>query len=87
MSSFLHCKIRNQCLAITGANGKSTVTSLTAHMLQCSGLRAVAAGNIGLPILDALQSDAEVFVLELSSFQLDTTHSVTKQSRLYFKCD
>jgi UDP-N-acetylmuramoylalanine--D-glutamate ligase len=63
-------------LAITGSNGKSTVTSLTAHMLQCSGLRAVAAGNIGLPILDALQSDAEVFVLELSSFQLDTTHSL-----------
>ena len=67
-------------LAITGANGKSTVTSLTAHMLQCSGLRAVAAGNIGLPILDALQSDAEVFVLELSSFQLDTTHSLKSKA-------
>lgn len=67
-------------LAITGANGKSTVTSLTAHMLQCSGLRAVAAGNIGLPILDALQSDAEVFVLELSSFQLDTTHSLQSKA-------
>lgn len=67
-------------LAITGANGKSTVTSLTAYMLQCSGLRAVAAGNIGLPILDALQSDAEVFVLELSSFQLDTTHSLKSKA-------
>jgi UDP-N-acetylmuramoylalanine--D-glutamate ligase len=67
-------------LAITGANGKSTVTSLTAHMLQCSGLRAVAAGNIGLPILDALQSDADVFVLELSSFQLDTTHSLQSKA-------
>ena len=67
-------------LAITGANGKSTVTSLTAHMLQCAGLRAVAAGNIGLPILDALQSDAEVFVLELSSFQLDTTHSLQSKA-------
>lgn len=67
-------------LAITGANGKSTVTSLTAHMLQCSGLRAVAAGNIGLPILDAPQSDADVFVLELSSFQLDTTHSLQSKA-------
>lgn len=67
-------------LAITGANGKSTVTSLTAHMLHCSELRAVAAGNIGLPILDALQSDAEVFVLELSSFQLDSTHSLKSKA-------
>ncbi|MDR7122646.1 UDP-N-acetylmuramoyl-L-alanine--D-glutamate ligase [Rheinheimera soli] len=67
-------------LAITGANGKSTVTSLTAHMLQCSGLHAVAAGNIGLPILDALQSDADVFVLELSSFQLDTTFSLRSKA-------
>ncbi|WP_127025912.1 UDP-N-acetylmuramoyl-L-alanine--D-glutamate ligase [Rheinheimera mangrovi] len=67
-------------LAITGANGKSTVTSLTAHMLQCSGLHAIAAGNIGLPILDALQSDADVFVLELSSFQLDTTHSLKSKA-------
>lgn len=67
-------------LAITGANGKSTVTSLTAHMLQCSGIKAIAAGNIGLPILDALQSDADVFVLELSSFQLDTTHSLRSKA-------
>ncbi|MFC4656104.1 UDP-N-acetylmuramoyl-L-alanine--D-glutamate ligase [Rheinheimera marina] len=63
-------------LAITGANGKSTVTRLTEFMLQCSGVHALAAGNIGLPILDALNSDADVFVLELSSFQLDTTWSL-----------
>lgn len=62
-------------VAITGSNGKSTVTSLTALMLQCSGLNAVAAGNIGLPVLDALQlQETQVYVLELSSFQLDTTH-------------
>ncbi|RVT45755.1 UDP-N-acetylmuramoyl-L-alanine--D-glutamate ligase [Rheinheimera sediminis] len=67
-------------LAITGSNGKSTVTSLTAFMLQCSGIKAIAAGNIGLPILDALQSDADVFVLELSSFQLDTTHSLQSKA-------
>jgi len=67
-------------LAITGANGKSTVTKLTEYMLQCSGITALAAGNIGLPILDALTADAEVFVLELSSFQLDTTHSLRSKA-------
>ncbi|MDX1537700.1 UDP-N-acetylmuramoyl-L-alanine--D-glutamate ligase [Arsukibacterium sp.] len=67
-------------IAITGSNGKSTVTTLVAEMLQQSGINAVAAGNIGLPVLDAIrQQDAAVFVLELSSFQLDTTISL--QSR------
>ena len=67
-------------VAITGSNGKSTVTTLVADMLQQSGIKAIAAGNIGLPVLDALrQPDTEVFVLELSSFQLDTTTSL--QSR------
>lgn len=64
-------------VAITGSNGKSTVTTLVAHMLECSGINAIAAGNIGLPVLDALaETDTEVFVLELSSFQLDTTYSL-----------
>ncbi|HSG53720.1 MAG TPA: UDP-N-acetylmuramoyl-L-alanine--D-glutamate ligase, partial [Rheinheimera sp.] len=62
---------------ITGSNGKSTVTMLVEAMLKRSGVKAVAAGNIGLPVLDALQQeDTDVFVLELSSFQLDTTHSL-----------
>jgi UDP-N-acetylmuramoylalanine--D-glutamate ligase len=64
-------------VAITGSNGKSTVTTLVAHMLACSGLKAIAAGNIGLPVLDALaETDTEVFVLELSSFQLETTYNL-----------
>jgi len=64
-------------VAITGSNGKSTVTTLVAHMLACSGIKAIAAGNIGLPVLDALaETDTEVFVLELSSFQLETTYSL-----------
>jgi len=64
-------------VAITGSNGKSTVTMLVEAMLKRSGVKAVAAGNIGLPVLDALQQeDTDVFVLELSSFQLDTTHSL-----------
>ncbi|SEA81063.1 UDP-N-acetylmuramoyl-L-alanine--D-glutamate ligase [Alkalimonas amylolytica] len=64
-------------IAITGSNGKSTVTRMVEAILQHSGIKAVAAGNIGLPALDAIQSaDTEVFVLELSSFQLDTTKSL-----------
>jgi UDP-N-acetylmuramoylalanine--D-glutamate ligase len=64
-------------LGITGSNGKSTVTMLVTEMLKQSGVNAIAAGNIGLPVLDALaMDDAEVYVLELSSFQLDTTHSL-----------
>ncbi len=64
-------------LGITGSNGKSTVTMLVTEMLKQSGINAIAAGNIGLPVLDALAMDeAAVYVLELSSFQLDTTHSL-----------
>lgn len=64
-------------VAVTGSNGKSTVTTLTEFMLNCSGIPALAAGNIGLAVLDALErADAKVYVLELSSFQLETTHSL-----------
>ncbi len=68
-------------LAITGSNGKSTVTEMAGAMCRSAGLKTVVAGNIGLPALDAL-SDAEeygapdVYVLELSSFQLETTSSL-----------
>ncbi|MDP2783386.1 MAG: UDP-N-acetylmuramoyl-L-alanine--D-glutamate ligase [Sulfurimicrobium sp.] len=68
-------------LAITGSNGKSTVTEMTGAMCRATGLKTVVAGNIGLPVLDAL-GEAErggmpdVFVLELSSFQLETTSSL-----------
>lgn len=64
-------------VAITGSNGKSTVTTLVAYMLKCSGINALAAGNIGLPVLDALaETETQVYVLELSSFQLETTYSL-----------
>jgi UDP-N-acetylmuramoylalanine--D-glutamate ligase len=73
-------------LAITGSNGKSTVTELAGAMCREAGLSTVVAGNIGLPVLDALLAidptaglggrQPEVFVLELSSFQLETTHSL-----------
>ena len=97
-------------IAITGANGKSTVTSLVGHLCAAVGLETVVAGNIGLPVLDALDNrevkpprsqdplaapqggvmpalgqpggghvlgrDPDVWVLELSSFQLETTSSL-----------
>lgn len=63
--------------AITGTNGKSTVTSLLAHLANAAGRRAVAGGNLGEPALDLLaQPVPELYVLELSSFQLETTDSL-----------
>lgn len=64
-------------VGITGTNGKSTVTVLVAHMANRAGKRAVAGGNLGRPALDLL-SDAppDLYVLELSSYQLETTRSL-----------
>lgn len=60
-------------ICITGTNGKTTTTQLTAHMLVAGGLRATPAGNIGTPILDAVRDPEgyDAIVVELSSFQLD----------------
>jgi UDP-N-acetylmuramoylalanine--D-glutamate ligase len=60
-------------VAVTGTNGKTTVTTLVRAMLEASGRNAVAAGNIGEPLLDAVVSGAEVVVAEVSSFQLALT--------------
>jgi UDP-N-acetylmuramoylalanine--D-glutamate ligase len=63
--------------AITGTNGKSTVTTLVAKMAEAAGKRVLAGGNLGRPALDLLaEPTPELYVLELSSFQLDTTHSL-----------
>ena len=64
-------------IAITGSNGKTTVTTLVGEMCQSAGLKTIVAGNIGLPVLEALDMDVpDVYVLELSSFQLETTNSL-----------
>lgn len=65
-------------IAITGSNGKSTVTTLVGEMCKAAGRRALVAGNIGKPVLDALtdHEDYDVAILELSSFQLETTRSM-----------
>ena len=72
----------SKVIAITGSNGKSTVTSLVGHLCAAVGLDTVVAGNIGLPVLEALDNretlgkDPDIWVLELSSFQLETTSSL-----------
>jgi len=58
---------------ITGTNGKSTVTTLLARMAQRAGLSVRVGGNLGEPALDLLSGEAALYVLELSSFQLETT--------------
>jgi len=67
---------RAPVVGITGTNGKSTVTTLVAQMAARAGLRIKAGGNLGLPALDLLDAAAELYVLELSSFQLETTASL-----------
>lgn len=63
-------------IAITGSNGKTTVTSLMGEVIQACGKKVAVGGNIGTAALELLQSDAEFIVLELSSFQLETTFSL-----------
>ncbi|MDE2294047.1 MAG: UDP-N-acetylmuramoyl-L-alanine--D-glutamate ligase [Gammaproteobacteria bacterium] len=68
---------RASTIGITGTNGKSTVTSLVAHLAEAAGRRVLAGGNLGEPALDLLARPVpELYVLELSSFQLETTSSL-----------
>ena len=60
-------------VAITGSNGKTTVTTLLGDMARAAGRRVEVGGNIGTPALDLLGRGADLYVLELSSFQLETT--------------
>jgi UDP-N-acetylmuramoylalanine--D-glutamate ligase len=69
--------VRAPVIGVTGTNGKSTVTSLVAHMAMSAGRRVLAGGNLGVPALDLLdQAVPDLYVLELSSFQLETTVSL-----------
>jgi UDP-N-acetylmuramoylalanine--D-glutamate ligase len=73
---------RPRLVAVTGTNGKTTVTALTRHMIDASGMTARVAGNIGpaalTALMDALDNNdlPQAWVLELSSFQLYTTHTL-----------
>ncbi|MDP2694789.1 MAG: UDP-N-acetylmuramoyl-L-alanine--D-glutamate ligase [Gallionella sp.] len=70
-------RFRTKVIAITGANGKTTVTSMVEHLCKAAGKDAVAAGNISPAVLDVVlargANQPEIWVLELSSFQLETT--------------
>jgi UDP-N-acetylmuramoylalanine--D-glutamate ligase len=68
---------RHKVVGITGTNGKSTTTALVHHLLEQTGLPALMGGNIGLPVLaqDPLP-EGGVYVLELSSYQLDLTYNL-----------
>ncbi len=64
-------------IAITGSNGKSTVCDCMGYILNAMGIKNIVAGNIGTPVLDLLQGEQpEVFVLELSSFQIEALFSL-----------
>lgn len=64
---------RLQMLAITGTNGKTTVTRLVEHMLRSADINAKSVGNIGIPLIECVDTYAsEILVVELSSFQLET---------------
>lgn len=72
-------------VAITGSNAKSTVTSLVGEMAKATGIKVAVAGNIGTPVLDLLLEEREkvqatqLYVLELSSFQLETIETVNAE--------
>jgi UDP-N-acetylmuramoylalanine--D-glutamate ligase len=63
-------------VAITGSNAKTTVTTLLGEMASAAGIKVGVGGNIGTPALDLLADPAELYLLELSSFQLETTHQL-----------
>ena len=66
-------------VAISGSNAKSTVTTLVGDMAAAAGKRVAVGGNLGTPALDLLADDVELYVLELSSFQLETTDQLNAE--------
>lgn len=73
-------QVQQPIIGITGSNGKSTVTRLTGELLAEAGMRVAVGGNIGVPVLDLLLQPADVYVLELSSFQLDLCQQLALQA-------
>ncbi len=70
-------------LAITGTDGKTTTTLLTAHMLEAAGLRAAAVGNTEVPLAAALDDDVDVFAVECSSFRLNWLHCFRAEAAVW----
>ncbi|WP_165312223.1 UDP-N-acetylmuramoyl-L-alanine--D-glutamate ligase [Vibrio ziniensis] len=70
-------------VAITGSNGKSTVTDLMGVLGNAAGRKTFIGGNIGVPALDLLSEEADLYVLELSSFQLETTSNLNLKAAAF----
>jgi UDP-N-acetylmuramoylalanine--D-glutamate ligase len=70
-------------VAVTGTNGKTSVTTLITEMLLASGVRAESAGNIGRPLIEAVHDDVDVIVAEVSSFQLRFTPAFAPKVAVY----
>ncbi len=70
------CSVTAPIVAITGSNGKSTVTTMLGKMAEADGKKVAVGGNLGVPALDLLVQEAELYVLELSSFQLERTENL-----------
>ena len=66
-------------MAITGSNAKSTVTTLIGLMAQNAGVKVAIGGNLGRPALDLTKDDPDLYILELSSFQLETTSNLNAE--------
>lgn len=74
------CATNRPIVGITGSNGKSTVTTMLGDMANAAGVKTAIGGNLGTPALDLLQQDAELYVLELSSFQLERTTTLNAKA-------
>lgn len=73
---FLEVKATNQkVIGVTGTNGKSTTVSLIGHVLKSAGKKLAIGGNLGVPVLE-LERDAEIYVIEFSSFQLELMNKI-----------
>ncbi len=70
-------------LAVTGTDGKTTTTLLTAHMLEAAGHRVAAVGNTEVPLVAALETDVDAFVVECSSFRLNWLQSFRAQAAVW----
>jgi UDP-N-acetylmuramoylalanine--D-glutamate ligase len=70
------CATDKPIIAITGSNGKSTVTTMLGDMGNAAGIKTAIGGNLGTPALDLLVQDSDLYVLELSSFQLERTSAL-----------
>ncbi|NOQ16111.1 MAG: UDP-N-acetylmuramoyl-L-alanine--D-glutamate ligase [Methyloprofundus sp.] len=69
----LACSVNKPIVAITGSNGKSTVTTLLGEMAKADEVKVAIGGNLGTPALNLINDEIELYILELSSFQLERT--------------